>query len=70
MIKAGILLIIAFTMISCNETQGIDIAKLVFEVISYIFSTVIGAIGGAKIQKVAIIKDPTNNYDGKKNKEV
>lgn len=75
--KSLITVLLAATLlitVSCEVSEGgIDIAKLVFEILSYIFSTVIGAIGGAKIQRVAIIKDPTNNYNGKKiknNKEV
>lgn len=62
----GIILVltIALMTVSCDQSQGIDIAKLIFDVLSYIFSVVIGAVGGAKIQKVAIIKDPKNNYKG------
>lgn len=62
----AIALVLSITLItvSCEKAEGISIAKLVFEIIGYIFTAVIGALGGAKIQKVAIIKDDRNNYKG------
>lgn len=67
--KALLLLIIftgAFTITACDKTQGVDIAKIVFDIIGYIFTAIIGAIGGAKIGVIKteekIEKDPTNNF--------
>ena len=60
----ALMLIIGLITVSCETTKGIDIAKIIFDIVGYIFTAVIGALGGAKIQKVAIIKDKKNNYKG------
>lgn len=63
--KILLLFLVVFVfVVSCDKTEGINIAKIVFDVIGYIFTAIIGALGGAKIQKNAIIKDPRNNYNG------
>lgn len=60
----------AFTITACDKAQGVDIAKIIFDIIGYIFTAIIGAIGGAKAGVIAtekrIEKDTTNNY--KRNK--
>lgn len=70
MTKKSILTVIGLsimlTMLVSCETKEIDIAKMIFEIVGYIFTTIIGAIGGGTVMKNSIIKDPTNNYDGKK----
>lgn len=57
---------VAFTATACDKAQGIDIAKIVFEIVGYIFTAIIGALGGARAGIIAtekkIEKDPTNNY--------
>lgn len=56
----------AFTITACDKAQGVDIAKIVFDIVGYIFTAIIGAIGGARAGIVAtekrIEKDKTNNY--------
>lgn len=65
--KILLLLVIgAFTITACDKAQSVDIAKIIFDIIGYIFTAIIGAIGGAKAGVIAtekkIEKDPTNNY--------
>lgn len=58
--------ITAFVVTACDKAQGIDIAKIVFDIIGYIFTAIIGALGGAKVGVITtekrIEKDPNNNY--------
>lgn len=62
--------ITSFVFVSCDKAQGIDVAKIVFDIIGYIFSAVIGALGGMNAgivkAKKDISKDPSNNYVYKK----
>ncbi len=63
---AILIMFIFIFVISCDKTQGIDIAKIVFDIIGYIFTAIIGALGGMKVGVIntekKIEKDPTNNY--------
>lgn len=58
--------IVAFTVTACDKAQGMDIAKIIFDIVGYIFTAIIGALGGAKVGIITtekkIEKDPTNNY--------
>lgn len=65
-ILTAIGLSIMLTMLVSCEAKEIDIAKMIFEIVGYIFTTIIGAIGGGTVMKNKIINDPSNNYDGKK----
>lgn len=65
-----LLSVLPIFIIACDKSQGIEITKIVMDIIGYIVSAIIGAIGGAKVQKVAIIKDPSNNYTGKKEDKI
>ena len=55
---------------ACDKTQGIDIAKMIFEIIGYIFTAIIGAVGGNLEGIIStekrIEKDTTNNYRRRK----